>query len=149
MDRTLIDCYWNCALSLLVWVAGVSGKLLKQFSALLNSWFHPCSQKKLKVLRQCKNALYSQNVCSLINIRFTVKKNLWINDRSPSYVPYVALLLPDGTCVPLTPFFPLFLHFWSRSLTLTLSAEWTVKKLVPCLSFKIPYLWRPAGNGRS
>jgi hypothetical protein len=64
-------------------------------------------------------------------------------------LPYVAFLLPDGTCVPLPlpyyHFFPAF-RFWSLSLTSTLIADGKVTRLVCCLPFEIPFPWGPNGD---
>lgn len=51
------------------------------------------------------------------------------------------------SCPPLFSFpFFLALHFWSMSLTSTLSADLTVTKSVFCMPFKIQFVWGSAGD---
>lgn len=70
-------------------------------------------------------------------------KFVWIHGRSPSHMLYIAFLPQMAFCFPLIlpfcfphtlPSFPflsfLAIHLWYLSITLTLSVDWTVTKLV-------------------
>ena len=103
-----------------------------------HNWFYPCCLKKswnllagvnitdlciffdILAIFQAWNICFALSSSCLPQYMFYCHTFLWIHSRSPSHVPYLALLPPDGTCVALVLPSPFSLSF------------------LPCLSLLVP-----------